>query len=200
MARRAGFQINREDIIKAAITQISKYGFSNFTLSNLSKELGITKAALYWHFKSKNDILTEVLKYIDLEYIGKISGICENKELSPSEKLKAYLSFIYEKSENDVHLCIIPSKLLGEFLHKDSEFHDEIREIYSNYKEAIAKILIDGIIDGEFKKNNSPIDHARFIVGSIDGILQQYISDHTQVHKVFNSQEKFTDYIMTLFV
>ena len=200
MARRAGFQINREDIIRAAIKQISKYGFSNFTLSNLSKELNITKAALYWHFKSKNDILMEVLKYIELEYISKISEICDDKSLSASEKLKNYLTFVYEKSESDVHLCVIPSKLLGEFLHKDSEFHEEIREIYANYKESIAKILIDGIIEGDFKKNTSPIDHARFIVGSIDGILQQYISDHTQVHKVFNSGEKFSEYVMTLFV
>ena len=93
MARRAGFQINREDIIRAAIKQISKYGFSNFTLSNLSKELNITKAALYWHFKSKNDILMEVLKYIELEYISKISEICDDKSLSASEKLKNYLLY-----------------------------------------------------------------------------------------------------------
>ena len=78
--------------------------------------------------------------------------------------------------------------------------HEEIREIYANYKESIAKILIDGIIEGDFKKSTSPIDHARFIVGSIDGILQQYISDHTHVHKVFNSGEKFSEYVMTLFV
>ena len=96
MARRAGFQINREDIIRAAIKQISKYGFSNFTLSNLSKELNITKAALYWHFKSKNDILMEVLKYIELEYISKISEICDDKSLSASEKLKNYLKDILE--------------------------------------------------------------------------------------------------------
>ena len=95
MARRAGFQINREDIIRAAIKQISKYGFSNFTLSNLSKELNITKAALYWHFKSKNDILMEVLKYIELEYISKISEICDEKSLSASEKLKNYLILLY---------------------------------------------------------------------------------------------------------
>ena len=57
MARRAGFQISKEGIIKVSIKQIARSGFSNFTLSNLSQELNITKAALYWHFKNKDDIL-----------------------------------------------------------------------------------------------------------------------------------------------
>ena len=80
MARRAGFQISKEGIIKVSIKQIARSGFSNFTLSNLSQELNITKAALYWHFKNKDDILLEILKYIELEYISVIKGICDNKE------------------------------------------------------------------------------------------------------------------------
>ena len=198
MARRAGFQINKEDIIKVSIKQISRSGFSNFTLSNLSQELNITKAALYWHFKNKDDILLEVLKYIELEYISVIKTICDDKELSPSDRMKGFLTFVYNKSGEDMNLCIVPSKLLLEFLYKESKFHEEIREIYANYKESVSRILIDGILEGQFRKEISPVDYSRFIVGSLDGILQQCISDHTSPSRAFGSIENFLGFYTNL--
>lgn len=200
MARRAGFQMSKEGIIKVSIKQIARSGFSNFTLSNLSKELNITKAALYWHFKNKDDILLEILKYIELEYISVIKGICDNKELSPSERMKGFLTFIYNKSGEDMNLCIVPSKLLLEFLYKESKFHEEIREIYANYKDSVSRILIDGILEGEFRKDISPVNYSRFVVGSLDGILQQCISDHTSPTKAFNKVDSFLELYTNLLV
>lgn len=82
----------REQILDLAIHYIRKYGYDSFSYADISKELGITKASIHYYFKSKEDLLVDIIeRFIDLQrkIEVKLSEICDNKE-----KLKYF--FIYE--------------------------------------------------------------------------------------------------------
>lgn len=56
----------RERILVAAAELFAQRGFSSASLQHVADQLGITKAALYYHFESKDDILLTVLRpYFD---------------------------------------------------------------------------------------------------------------------------------------
>jgi|HubBroStandDraft_6_1064221.scaffolds.fasta_scaffold302217_2 AcrR family transcriptional regulator len=47
----------RSRILDAALDVFSEHGFEGSTLQQIADRLGVTKAALYYHFRSKDDIL-----------------------------------------------------------------------------------------------------------------------------------------------
>ena len=58
MARRTKAEAleTREQIIDAAERVFHKKGVSRSSLSDIAEEAGVTRGAIYWHFKNKHDI------------------------------------------------------------------------------------------------------------------------------------------------
>ncbi|MGX1025519.1 AcrR family transcriptional regulator [Streptomyces ambofaciens] len=49
--------LHQEQIIQAAIALLDEGGIESLTMRRLGSRLGITAAALYWHIKSRHDLL-----------------------------------------------------------------------------------------------------------------------------------------------
>jgi len=54
----------REDIVGTASHLFSEYIYSGISMSDIAKKLNIIKAALYYYFKSKDEIYREILDKI----------------------------------------------------------------------------------------------------------------------------------------
>jgi TetR/AcrR family acrAB operon transcriptional repressor len=67
MARRTkeDAEKTRIQILEAALKVFSEKGYSKTTFVDISKEIGLTKGAVYWHFKTKTDLLVEMIAYGD---------------------------------------------------------------------------------------------------------------------------------------
>jgi AcrR family transcriptional regulator len=50
----------KEKIIKTALKHFAVNGYKKTSLENIAKELNITKPALYYHFKNKNDLYNAI--------------------------------------------------------------------------------------------------------------------------------------------
>ncbi|MFC8529915.1 TetR family transcriptional regulator [Nocardia sp. NPDC057227] len=64
MARPAKPLISRDAAVQASIDIIDSEGLEAFSLPRLAKYLGVRAPSLYHHFADKNEILTEVARYI----------------------------------------------------------------------------------------------------------------------------------------
>ena len=53
-------KVHREQIVRKALTLLNEVGLEQLALRGLAKELGIQAATLYWHFKSKQDLIDEM--------------------------------------------------------------------------------------------------------------------------------------------
>jgi TetR/AcrR family tetracycline transcriptional repressor len=57
----AGFmKINREMVIRAGLRLLNEEGLEQLTLRRLGMALNVQAATIYWHFKSKEDLLDEM--------------------------------------------------------------------------------------------------------------------------------------------
>ncbi len=69
----------RERIQQTAIALFSEHGYEHTSLREIAEQLGVTKAALYYHFKTKEDIAAS---FFD-SYAEDVDRICEWGEARP---------------------------------------------------------------------------------------------------------------------
>src|SRR5246127_493581 len=63
----------RSRIQQIAVELFTEHGYEGTSLREIAERLGVTKAALYYHFKSKEDI---VLSFTE-DYFGRIDALIE---------------------------------------------------------------------------------------------------------------------------
>ena len=71
--KREDTMVRRRQIIDAARKVIIKYGSEHVTVRGIAKEVGISEAAIYRHFKSKRDILSLLADHIEENLVGDIT-------------------------------------------------------------------------------------------------------------------------------
>ena len=55
-------QLTREKIIESAFESFFELGYAETSLSLIAENAGMTRGAIYWHFKDKNELYREVVK------------------------------------------------------------------------------------------------------------------------------------------
>ena len=93
----------KELILKEALKLFSENGYAGTSMSDIAKPLGITKAALYKHFKSKQQIFDEILS----ESEERFKDIFEELSLHPSSNKNEEMN----KNDVDVFSTITPEGL-----------------------------------------------------------------------------------------
>lgn len=63
-------KLTDQDIIEATIEWIDKDGYKNFSLRKLAQKLQITAAAIYKHFKNKNELFAAATKQLSADFIN----------------------------------------------------------------------------------------------------------------------------------
>lgn len=68
----------RERILQSAARVFGCKGFQRATLDEVAADAGMTKGAIYWHFKSKNDLFFALLDHRFQEHTGPLLGDVED--------------------------------------------------------------------------------------------------------------------------
>lgn len=53
----------REDILHTALDIFCEKGYSKTTFDDIAKRIGLTKGAIYWHFRNKPDLLAALIRH-----------------------------------------------------------------------------------------------------------------------------------------
>ena len=90
--KQTDFTDRQIEIMEAATLRIDLHGIQELTIKNLSSDIGVSEAALYRHFKSKNDIMMGLLTYFTEEMSHRVEGIISNEDRTPLERLRDVFS------------------------------------------------------------------------------------------------------------
>ena len=135
-------------ILDVAFRLFMEKGYEHTSIQDIINQLGgLSKGAIYHHFKSKEDILVAVTERMTAESNRMLAAIRDRTDLSGKEKLKTiFWESISRPVQNDI-FTVAPDfhnnpKLLFSLLH------DTIEEVAPNY---ILPIIEQGISDGSIK-------------------------------------------------
>jgi AcrR family transcriptional regulator len=80
-------ELTKKNLLEIAFKELLKTGLENTGLESISEKAGVTRGAVYWHFKNKDHLLDSIIEYKDLESLELASEIF-NSVQEPFVKLK----------------------------------------------------------------------------------------------------------------
>jgi AcrR family transcriptional regulator len=164
---------NKKNKIIATSTKLfAVNGFDNTTTLQIAKESGVTEPLLYYHFKGKEEIFTDIIKRIFEEYSNLIKSLPSDTE-TEFEKISNLFKLHIAIADNRPHdgrliLANCPSKLKND-RHICQEVIYQQQEILTSY---LRECLNRGNETGEFDAH--PVDDLVIVILClINGILRK---------------------------
>ncbi|RWR00701.1 transcriptional regulator [[Pantoea] beijingensis] len=179
MARKTKQQAleTRNHIIDAAIAQFSEHGVSATSLADIASAAGVTRGAIYWHFKNKTDLLNEIwvqsesgLEDLEHEYQIKYPG-------DPLSIMRSMLIYVVEATARDQR-----RRSLLEIIFHKCEFVGEMttlqmiqQKLYLTCYEKI-ELMLRQCIDLRQLPPELNTRRAAFIIrGYMSGIIENWL-------------------------
>jgi len=139
---------SREEILKQSIKLFKIKGYYNTSMSDIAKACGLLKGSIYHHFKSKNDIGLESLKYIHKYFKDEIYSIANSNTLDTLKKIKLIVKKTDNYFLNSEGGCLLGNLAL-EVSWTDLEFKNEIKNYFLNWEKALYTIYKEKYNDEE---------------------------------------------------
>jgi len=161
-------------ILKSALKVFLKNGYSKTSLSDIAKNAGYTRGAVYWHFKDKSEILEKIISKFHDRFSSKQNNILESS-LDPIQKInemininlpllfnnKEFRDFIkltWFKTEIDQHEGLLQGKIA----------------ITKTFNDTITTLFIEASSEGLLKKGVDPEITSLTVTSIINGIYRGY--------------------------
>lgn len=169
-------ELTRVGILNAALDVIYEKGYARSTFVDIAKKIGLTKGAVYWHFKTKPEMFLALGKEMEdkisraLEKMfNDISSLAELKQalfemillIAEDEKLSKYYSIVYFRMEWTEE--ILPIRQF--FEQQDSLMHDWVRGT-----------IVQLTSDSELFNEKDLSDLSRALLAFVDGLISHCLT------------------------
>lgn len=168
----------KQKLINKTIKIINENGLESLNMRNLGEELGLSRSAIYRHFKSKEDLIAEIVTLDFVHLNNKISTLIKS-DLPSKERIYNLLQSLYTFGIQNPERY----KLMFKTWDKDKypELHKAAAKLY---------LLIENIIKLAFINNTISTKHMTAILSSfIFGLLELNSSGHLEAEKGLNDHD-----------
>jgi TetR/AcrR family transcriptional regulator, fatty acid metabolism regulator protein len=116
-------------IYETAVNLMQAHGFEKITVEEICKEAGVAVGSFYYHFQSKNDILTEIFHRADEYFVAHRKEIIREKD-APTQIATFFQKYAKYTASTDIeftkHLYNTNNKY---FLTTDREMYQLLRSV-----------------------------------------------------------------------
>lgn len=162
------FLSRKERIIISTIDLISENGIKGLSIKEIAQRENVTEASLYKHFKSKDQILLEVLEYYS-KYDVSIAKTLENNGEDEKSKIFTYFKLYSEYYDNYPALTSILESYNVLIYEENLKFR--IKEIFEQRTQVIKKLIEEGQKNKNIKENIKSENLTNILLGSFDRLI-----------------------------
>ncbi|MCH4566215.1 TetR/AcrR family transcriptional regulator [Bacillus sp. ES1-5] len=140
------YEERRKEILETAERLFITKGYTKTTVNDILKEIGIAKGTFYHYFKSKEEVMDEIIMKIIKDDVAKAKAIVSNPNIPVLEKLFRVLMAQSPKSGD------VKDKMIEQFHQpNNAEMHQKsIVQSIIHLSPVLAEILEQGIDEGIF--------------------------------------------------
>lgn len=171
-----------ERILKQAMRLFLEKGYHGTSIDDITQAAGITKGALYWHFKGKEDLLRKIVEEFEKRFLDELIHIVGEMNGGALDKFEKYIRFNSAFAYYNPELCVSFTTLAAELVGTPHKIDTKIRKIYRKYQDFLSGIILEGKKQKIFKKGTDPTLTALVIIAFHDGILHQWWMNKDQIN------------------
>jgi AcrR family transcriptional regulator len=164
-------ETRRDQISRAALKIVGLSGVKGLTTAAIAKEVGISEAALYRHFKNKDEILLETLDKIGDGLKEKIEEVMKS-DIPCLEKLKANFLLNLEHIENNIG---IPRLVFSDQIHIGNEvLREKLLQNINGHSKRLEMMIASCQSKGNIRKDIEPKAAAIMLLGMIQTLAMRW--------------------------
>lgn len=171
-------EVTRQNLLGAALKVFSRQGYAAARLEDVAEEAGVTRGAIYWHFKNKADLYNTLVA----ETLGGIQSVVDRAVhqggtfLEIQRRVMIYITTLPEVDE--VYRAVMELTILK--TGYEPELQEGLRaknEAARQVEEELAGYFRMGIAIGEVRAELDPVIVARSMMAYMNGILLNWLMD-----------------------
>ncbi len=182
----------QQQIVDATRKLIFKYGSGHLTVRKIAKEVGISEAAIYRHFPSKNSIMSLMADHIADNLLGDINK-AKNEAVTRLGTLDLTMKNHFSAIEQRRGLSF---RIIAEIITLgDKQLNKQIEEIIGKYINSLRDLLSQAVASGEIRRDVDLHAAAVLLFSMIQGLGNIW----TLSNRNFNLVERYEE-LWTLFL
>ncbi|AGA56680.1 transcriptional regulator [Thermobacillus composti KWC4] len=171
MARKTAEETERtrQQILKGARDLFIRKGYNAASMEDIRKHANVSKGSIYYHFKSKHQLLMEIFEQKTIEWIEGWQKIVK-PGMTPVEKLYALADY-WQEDFDDPFLKVVDEFLTSQGV--DTGTFEKMIELVQMQYPVIQSIIEEGIASGEFKRDD-PAELTYIFASTMGGLGMTY--------------------------
>ena len=160
---------SRDEILRAASQLFASRGFHETSMAEVARAAGVSKALIFWHFKTKEELFVAVLGRLFEPYVidfAEEAGILDEKA-QLLKLIESYLSFVRDNA-NSIRFCV--AQMLHDEKTKDS-LSGQALALYDGYRTLITDLIAQAQEKGVCSREFSAPAAASFMLAALNGLL-----------------------------
>jgi TetR/AcrR family transcriptional repressor of nem operon len=143
-------------------------GFNGVSYADVAAELGITKAALHYHFASKAELGTALITRYTTRFVAALADIDEDLDDAPA-KISAYAG-IYLDVVRQQRMCLC-GMLAAEYQTLPAPMREAVVRFFDINETWLEGVLDAGEQAGTVHPRGSTRDAARVVISTLEGAM-----------------------------
>lgn len=170
---------SRRQLVDTAIDCFALHGFQGTSIDRIARAAGVTKGALYYHFRDKEDLLLEAVKNRIGEFERHVLDAVAVSD-DTHERLRRVVDACFVTATASNHRRFIIT-LMVEALDTNPRLSEQFRKVLRRMRGFLADVVADGQRHGTMRSDVAPADAAALIAGTIMGAEIQHYQDPDEV-------------------
>lgn len=164
----------KDQIVRATVDCISKYGYHNFSMQDVAQAAGVSKGIIHYYFLNKDELMMSVLDKVagDIERIL-IKDMEESSD--PVKRLEIFISTCFQIVRKTKEYYQVNMDFWTQ-INQNEEIRKTIAAHYAKFRQTATQVIQDGIEKKVFKPVKAH-EFASFMIAGIDGVSLQWLFD-----------------------
>lgn len=163
----------RSGIMATAIDCFARYGYAGTSIDRIARAAGVTKGALYYHFRDKEQLLFAAVKErveaFEQHVLGRVAKVDD-----PAEALREIARICALNAQEDNHRRFILT-LMVEALDTNASLSAEFRDMLQRFRSFHRHLLRQGQERGVFRQDvDLSVAAIQFVSGILGAEIQYY--------------------------
>ncbi|HIF63103.1 MAG TPA: TetR/AcrR family transcriptional regulator [Deltaproteobacteria bacterium] len=165
---------SRSELLATAADCFSRYGYAGSSIDRIARSAGVTKGAIYYHFRDKQDLLAATVLDRIAEFEQRVQTSCDG--LAADEALRSIAHVCQDHAMSKDHPRFLIT-LMIESIDTNEQVSDQLRSTMRGFRRFLAGLIRRGQRQELFRADVDPERVASAYTSAVLGAEIQYYQD-----------------------